>query len=226
MIDLRLLKETVELQMARTLGLSGLHCEISEGFASQVADHRFQIRRALKKSLSKTVNRELSALDNLLVPPRLPETAISISHCPTLGGFIHLSKSENLSSLGFEITGIGFDIEISDRVSVPVAKKVLPHSSESFLHDLFESGEPSIPACVWAAKESSIKSVGNALVDRQIFYGNVALTEFKKAAGDLSFLFRAAPSESRTEAYGVVRKTDQWIFALAISYSVPEKLEY
>jgi phosphopantetheinyl transferase (holo-ACP synthase) len=237
MIDCRLLGKTVEAEMANKLGLSGLQCELSKNFASQVPEHRAQIRRALEESILGQARKnrssadlpslDLASLANLSLPPRIQDFAISISHCPTLGGFVHLPKSAS-------VQGVGFDIEIADRVSTPVAKKVLPHAPEQFLHSAIDAGDESISGCIWAAKESSIKSMGNVLVDRQIFYGNVALTSFAKSSDDLSFQFRAvrtetvksadsdSRSESRLETYGIVRKTDQWILALAISYSLPQ----
>lgn len=225
MTDYRALIKTVEADLAPALGLSKLQCGLSENFASQVPEHRSNIRRALQENiLSRTEEKtpstdltaaEVSSLANLLHPPRLQYVAISISHCPTLGGFVHLPKSANAQ-------GVGFDIEIADRVSAPVAKKVLPHFPEQFLYAAIDAEENSITGCIWAAKESSIKSLGNVLVDQNIYYGNVALTSFAKSSDDLSFHFRATSTESSSlETSGIVRKTDHWILALAISYSLP-----
>jgi phosphopantetheinyl transferase (holo-ACP synthase) len=225
MTDYRHLKKTVEAEMAQALGLSELQCELSESFASQIPEHREQIRRALQerfltqarepRSSTEEVSHEISSLANLVLPPRLKNTAISISHCPTLGGFVHIPKSAST-------LGVGFDIEIADRVSAPVAKRVLPHLPEQFLHSAIDDEEKSISGCIWAAKESSIKSMGNVLVDRQIYYGNVALTGFVKSSDERSFQFRAINTESAgLETCGIVRKTDQWILALAICYSLP-----
>jgi phosphopantetheinyl transferase (holo-ACP synthase) len=230
MSDFQLLRETVEIEMAGALNLEGLRCQLSEAFSSKVPEHRDKIRGALKGSISSNSRgNSTESLDSLLdlqLLPRLYLEAISISHCPSLGGFVHLAKNDSF-------LGIGFDIEIANRVSVAVARKVLPHSSELFLHTLLESEDSSIPACIWAAKESAIKSIGNALSDRQIFSGNLALTKFASANDSLCFHFRAGltdnftpmSAESLIGARGIVRKTDQWILALAISYSLPTKLE-
>jgi len=219
MIDFNFLSKTVETEMARALDLSGLRCELSETFASKEPEHRDRIRQALKKSVSHYSTENLDSLSNLQVLPRLKQEAISVSHCPSLGGFVHLTKKPSL-------LGIGFDIEIADRVSVAVARKVLPHASELFLQKMVELEDPSVPACIWAAKESAIKSIGNALTDRQIFYGNLALTAFASANDDKCFHFRAGlPDDVDIEARGIVRKTDQWILALAICYSLPPQLE-
>lgn len=244
MSDFRFLSNIVELEMARALNLAGLHCELSELFASEAPDHRDKIRHALKRSISSSsAGNSIDNLDSLLdmkMLPRLPHQAVSISHCPSLGGFVHLAKNKSFLA-------IGFDIEIANRVSVAVARKILPHSSELFLRTLVDvesedqaedrAEVPAIAACIWAAKESAIKSIGNALanslVDQQIFYGNLALTEFASAGDRTCFHFRAGLTDSVTsmgaergiEARGIVQKNDQWILALAISYSLPAGLE-
>lgn len=220
MTDFLPLTRIVDTDMASELGLSGLHCELSETFASKEPEHRDRIRKALTQTLSGQTDEDLSSLLDLQFPPRLQSTAISISHCPTLGGFVHLPKRA--------LSGVGFDIEMADRVSAAVGKKILPHPSESHLHSIIEHEAVSIPACVWVAKESAIKSVGNSLLDRQVFYGNLALTKFIPSSDASSFQFHAALTDidinstlPRFEARGIVRKTDQWIVGLAISYSVP-----
>lgn len=219
--------------MAHELGLLGLQCELSEMFAAKEFEHRNRIRQALHQSVSRQSKENLDSILNLQMPPRLQSEAISISHCPSLGGFVHIAKKS-------DFLGIGFDIEIANRVSLPTARKILSNESEFFLHKIAENSDKSLPAFIWAAKESAIKCVGNVVLDRQIYYESLAITEFTSSTDESCFQFRAALTDKaivdfgrdvshdfngRIEARGIVRKTDQWILALAISYSLPAQLE-
>ncbi|MBE8163074.1 MAG: 4'-phosphopantetheinyl transferase superfamily protein [Bdellovibrionaceae bacterium] len=93
----------------------------------------------------------LLALNNLSTPgsslKEFPLAKISLSHCKAHGAFI-CSPKKSADNQFF-----GIDLEISDRVSTEIIKKV------STPLEVFEA--PS-PAHLWAAKESSFKSLPNA----------------------------------------------------------------
>ena len=91
----------------------------------------------------------LIRLQNLREIPRLFGHALSISHCPDLGGFVLAPQFDG---------SIGFDIEIAARITVPIAARVLPHASESFLRDQLALAYASqIATSIWTAKEAAIK---------------------------------------------------------------------
>ncbi len=227
MTDFLKMKTTVEVEMGKALKLNDLRCEVSKQFASETPQHRNHIRQTLHDQLALNSTENCIGVMDLRQPPRPLTTAVSISHCPTLGGFVFHPKSEVVQSLGF-------DIEISDRVTPAVAKKVLPHPSEESLRERLDRGDSVVSGIFWAAKESAIKCIGNFVadnqigqqMDQQIYYGNLTLTDFEELKSGSEYHFVAAAIEFPTlRARGIVRRTDQWIVALATSYSLPIKLE-
>lgn len=109
--------------------------ELSPVFASNAPEFRNKLRASLYQRIQ-----EPSLLD-LTQIPRLQHGFVSISHCPTLGGYV-LSKDP-----------VGFDIEESSRVEWRFVERMW-HPDDV---------KGPTPAAHWCAKESIFK----ALADQQ-----------------------------------------------------------
>lgn len=107
-------------------------------------EKRVELRKILVKELesfpSPLPQEERKVLLTPGGPPRASHIAISLSHCPSLGGFI-FSLDKNIS--------LGLDIEKVERVGKTVER----------LSDHQEVVEAPNNALLWAAKESALKSV-------------------------------------------------------------------
>lgn len=209
-------------------------CHVASEFGSNANDHRHAIRSSLQQSLSSVAKENLDSLVDLKKVPRLKTYAISISHCPSLGGFVYAEKYTPQLA-------IGFDIELISRVTFPIAARVLPHEVERELKAVILQKETSLPAQVWAAKEAAIKCFANSFEDvtpltssAGVHFGNVAIKTFEPIqmsaetrdtfldAHQFTAKFTSVP---RLFAKGIVRKTDQFTAAVAMIYSAPENLE-
>lgn len=102
---------------------------------------------------------ELEAIMNLDVRPRVNGWALSISHCPSLGG-VALTRGS---------FGLGFDVEETARVSAAATARVASFSTEKSIV------EHASPVAFWVAKESSIKAFSN-LARIDLNYGVVEMT--------------------------------------------------
>jgi phosphopantetheinyl transferase (holo-ACP synthase) len=109
--------------------------ELLPQFASSAPDYRNKLRAHLYNRIQQT------SLLNLDEIPRLQHGFVSISHCPTLGGYV-LSKDP-----------IGFDIEETTRVELRFVER-MAHPDDT---------KGPTPAALWCAKEAAFK----ALADQQ-----------------------------------------------------------
>jgi phosphopantetheinyl transferase (holo-ACP synthase) len=143
--------------------LPKLTFELSPQFASNAPDFRSRLRAHLHNRLQQPQLLDLSQI------PRLDHGFVSISHCPSLGGYV-LSKDP-----------IGFDIEETSRVEQRFVDR-MSHPND-------HSG-PS-PAALWCAKESAFKALADQQpsVIAQISVNNWKTVDqnffsFKSSAGD------------------------------------------
>ncbi len=206
-------------RLADPLGLTQAIVSLSENWSSEANEHRLAIRtavaEALRSSNSKTSTqneKDLDGLSDLSKIPRLLGHALSISHCPDLGGFVLVKNFEGT---------IGFDAEISSRITVPVATRVLPHASEAFLRERLQDDDTATPATsvatsIWTAKESAIKCFGNAFADRTLNYTNVELISLS-CDPRLGFTFTARFENH--SARGILASNLHRSFALAVRNS-------
>lgn len=121
-------------EVRRVLGLNSLHIEVRSEWASLETNSRVAIRSRLKT---------LTGIDfsDLARLPRSERFSISISHCPSWGGFAMCEESGVV---------LGFDLEEPGRVSESTVRRI---SNESEL-----SLSPT-PAYLWVAKEAAFKSL-------------------------------------------------------------------
>jgi hypothetical protein len=174
--------KTVSQVFAEALNLDGLELITSMSYASVVPDHRSALRSLAVERLSARLGPlservRLDPLINLDLRPRIDQWAISISHCPRLGGLAIAPGS----------FGLGFDVEESSRVSKAASVRVAPFKGERSIVDAFS------PVSFWVAKESSIKAFGNlGLVDL-----NFTVVEITCMNADGTFTSRWKNHEAR-----------------------------
>lgn len=114
-----------------------LRLEVRPEFSSAHTNYREEIRRAIAHELG--ASERIFDLSRPLL--KVGDRSVSISHCPTLGGFVH------------SLRPIGFDVEASDRVR-PAAISRISKPEEA-------DGAPSF-AALWAAKEAAFKALQHA----------------------------------------------------------------
>lgn len=193
-------------RLAEPMGLSRSIVRVSETWSSDSSNHRIAIRSAVGESLQASTEHHaenLIRLQNLREIPRLVGHALSISHCPDLGGFVLAPQFDG---------SIGFDVEIAARITVPIAARVLPHASESFLRDQLALADASpIATSIWTAKEAAIKCFGNAFADRTLNYTNVELIKLEP---DFESGFSFTARFETHLATGLLATLEHRIFAL------------
>lgn len=151
---------------------------LSTEFGSESADHRIKLRKALQTyvrdeshHLGRPIDRESAdVLIDLSKPPRIPAWAISVSHCPVAGGFIAVPSEYAL----------GFDLEIANRLTLPVLERVAATPREKELLRKLPIGDER--AYFWVAKEAAIKAFGNAQPNARPHFGDVELTALDASA--------------------------------------------
>lgn len=180
--------------------IDGLIITATPAMAAVEPRHRDNIRTALINHLATHTapNRngpDLTHLADLTRRPRLDGWAISISHCPLIGGFALAPGS----------FGLGIDFEITNRVSAKAAMRIATTEAERKI------AAASNATAFWAAKESAIKAFGNlGHVDLQ--FESVEVTALSEAG---SFTARWMSHEAR----GDVLSQKMWTVALARSRS-------
>ena len=143
------------------------HCRfISFDDSGPVWEVRVALRNLLVEDLEKSFG-DLSGdggwRERLLKPgnrPHLPDVAISLSHCPSLGGFI-FSAAKNFS--------LGFDVEEASRVDRAV----------EYLARVEEIGSSPSRALLWVAKEAAFKAVA-PVAGRRHLLGDILISRWKK----------------------------------------------
>ena len=116
---------------------SSLEIALKKEWGAEQKTYRQDIRTALSLSLKEN-------FANLDERPGSLKKAISISHCPGLGGYASIAKPGC----------IGFDVEIEDRVQSKIAARMATPK---------EMTDTPSPAHLWVAKEAAYKSLGESL---------------------------------------------------------------
>ncbi len=134
--------------------------------------YRQEIRQKLYDYCSKNIpeikTNEQEKLLDLDKVPNLPGVGISITHCPSVGGFTLSSSHKN----------IGFDIEESKRIQKEPILRVCTENEVN--------SAPSI-AHLWTAKEASLKSFFR--VERPKVISQINIFDWKKKQ-DNTYLFK------------------------------------
>ena len=146
--------EDLVTSIQQHLGLPNLWVCLRELGASINENHRRDIRRSLIEfmteklkqrefenvdSLSEAMS-EIVNLSKLELVPHTSFASISISHCPTMGGYV-ITPAPHC---------VGFDLELSSRVSPTLVERI--SSSDEFV-------ESPDNASLWVAKEASFKAL-------------------------------------------------------------------
>lgn len=113
-----------------------LRGEFSELLTSQNKEHRLHIRQSLQRQLAPLD----AGLLELARRPRLPGWSISISHCPSVGGWVALPGSNR----------VGLDIEELSRIQLPIVRRISEKS---------EIQCAPRPEFIWCAKEAFYKGL-------------------------------------------------------------------
>lgn len=152
--------------------LGGFEAVLDPAFGSKDDGHRARVRGDLHSKIEKATKGSLphghESLTDLQRRPRIDGWALSISHCPGLGGYI-VGASKNF---------VGFDLEESTRVTEKIVERVLPFELEKSWFSASQPGPAIEPALIWAAKEASIKAFGN-LTRSDLNFTLVEITSFK-----------------------------------------------
>ena len=158
------------LQISRHLGQAQLYCRLKNfGKGGATWNERQNLRQKLvqdiknlqkegqnAKKLAKTKTKLPFLYDNheILKPGTLPYhplASISISHCPSMGGFI-FSFNTNIA--------IGFDIELTHRVQKSTLQRV--SETEEILKTphlpLLWAGKEAVAKCLWTQKKPLVLS--------------------------------------------------------------------
>lgn len=150
-------------------------------FGSDSVGHRERLRERLYRYVlqeSERLGLEIrsdfrSRILDLSRPPRLAGWSLSISHCPTVGGFIALPS----------VRPIGLDLEIASRISPKVIHRIASFPSEKnhisdieLYRDRMRIEEAA--ASFWTAKEAAIKAFGNLDPESKPYFGDVEITAF------------------------------------------------
>lgn len=140
-------------------------------FGSHTPDHRRALRAALKTSIQQhRPDLDLSSLADLAQRPHIPGLAVSLSHCPAMGGFAWTTEANS----------IGLDVELKSRLQRPVVERICASDSErSILQTLATYDEL---AYFWVMKESAVKAVGNLMRDRRYLITEVEVTLIDRQA--------------------------------------------
>ncbi len=142
-----------------SLNIKGTLIYTAAEFGSNSQDHRSKLRDALRSCVHVQINttagnrdspKDFSCLSDLSRPPRLEGWAISVSHCPLLGGFMAAPSDSH----------VGLDFELASRVSPQIARRVAAFSGEEKVLQNIEAAKQPF-ALFWSAKEAAIKAFGN-----------------------------------------------------------------
>lgn len=142
--------------ISELLAAPGLEITLKKEWGSDQKNYRREIRAALTGKLGE----DFSDLEKW---PTSKKTAISISHCPGLGGFALLTKPG----------AIGFDVEVEARVQSKVMARMSSPQEMSLI--------PS-PAHLWVAKEAAYKSLGETV--QPIVLSEIEVRDWTRATLD------------------------------------------
>jgi hypothetical protein len=134
--------------LCRLLGIDSAILSVGSEWSASRDGHRHEVRAAIAAALAdrqKFSHLNLNpsvreALFDLSKPPRISGVSISISHCPSAGGFVINPGSVQ----------VGLDLEEVDRVQEPAVARI--SRTDEY------AAAPSA-ALLWAAKEATFKSL-------------------------------------------------------------------
>ena len=151
--------------------------------------------RSLKKSLPEDFFGK--HCEKLLTPGTRPDcsfAAISVSHCPVLGGFVF--------SFNQKIT-LGLDMEQSHRVNEQLMGRL------SKTEELQKAPDPSF---LWAAKEAAFKCL---TLEQNRLIKHISITEWEKTASD-SYHFHFQVEGQNTKGRGSAFLVDELALGFAL----------
>jgi phosphopantetheinyl transferase (holo-ACP synthase) len=201
------LEEFLILNLAKPLGLINSEIFLRPEWGSGSGNHRLAIRTSLAERIKSfgISGDHLEPIMNLSKVPRSSRHALSISHCPDLGGFCLVPNSN------FKL---GFDVEIVSRIKTPIVERVLPHAEESPIRSkLHTRNQDQFSALAWAAKECSIKCFGNLIHNATFSFANVSLLQLEQQPNSI-FFFTAKSGDHRVQ--GLVTLFQHRVFSLAV----------
>lgn len=108
----------------------------SADWSAKSPDYRLRIRQSLQRHLAPS---DLGILD-LDRRPQLSEWSISISHCPTVGGWAALPRPSR----------VGVDMEEISRIKLPIIERI------SLTTEISAAPHPEF---LWCAKEAFFKAL-------------------------------------------------------------------
>lgn len=172
----------------RSLKFDDIDVHLSDAFGSASPDHRVRLRTALQKHIAQLepAASSVAQIGDLSKPPRIEGWAISVSHCPPLGGFIAKKSAR----------AMGLDFEISSRVSREIAARVAAFPREKDFAEEIEK-LPLPQAIFWVAKEASIKAFGNRHPDLRPHFGIIEITSFDFDALTFAAAYEGAIARGR-----------------------------
>ncbi len=195
------------LRIRELLRISSLEVVLKSEWGSREPGHREQIHSQLKKKMAHAY----------------PLSDSSISHCPSLGGFVFAQQGKQ------NIFQIGFDVEETARISDAAARRICQTAAE------FELAPSS--ASLWTAKEAAYKSLKGPSQPATV--SEVTLTSWslvssarESATGSLAALGHESSLDSQIEIFqmkdsgkyffnstvGVVIKKDPYSLAFFICH--------
>lgn len=206
------------LRTAGQLNVGEYLITTSAEFGSSVPDHRLKLREALRErvrdQITATTGNAASPADlapsdflnltDLSKPPRLSGWAISVSHCPSLGGFVAAPSNSH----------VGLDFELASRVSSQIARRVAAFAGEEKILEKVTSADRPL-ALFWAAKEAAIKAFGNRDPLLSPHFGIVEILDIDLEQSS----FTAAHLESRARGH-IFNVTSEILGALAETASL------
>ena len=168
------------------------------------------MRQELRKRLVKELKTSYSSLkktvpddffgkrcEKLLTPGTRPDcsfAAISVSHCPVLGGFVFSFNSE---------VALGLDMEQSHRVNEQLIGRL------SNTEELRKAPDPSL---LWAAKEAAFKCL---ILEQNRLIKHISITEWEQTASS-SYHFRFQVEKQNTKGRGAAFLVDNLALGFAL----------
>ncbi len=137
-----------------------LNLVLSDKYSSLEKNHRLNIRnKIIEMNADGLSSEDIFNLQNLNKLPRLKEKSVSISHCPSLGGFVTSSQS------------VGFDIEEIPRIKADVIQRVS--------QDIEIKLAPQL-VYLWPAKESAFKALSLHRNDKPVVVSDLRIQNWKE----------------------------------------------
>lgn len=159
-----------------------IEIHLCSSWGSREAGYREKIRAGIAEYALQTgfgTAEELSKLSNLQQLPVLPRGRVSVSHCPTVGGFAVSRTARRL----------GFDIELIDR-------PLTSHLNRVSTTD--EVAQAPNVALLWTAKEAAYKALSD--IDPEFYLRDIEVADWRIFAMRHNFV--ASPQGHELKVYG------------------------